>query len=110
MAASRSWAQHAACRDMDPNVFFPDWGGNTDEAVAVCRRCPVRASCLHHAMTTPERHGVWGGLTETERKRGMRLCSRCGEPSSSARAAYCDDCRLIVRAETVAYHSLARSL
>lgn len=110
MAANRSWMQYAACRGMDTNMFFPDWGGNMDEAVAVCRRCPVRASCLRHAMSHPENDGVWGGLTEMERKRGKRLCARCGEPSSSARARYCDDCRVIKRAEDVTYYSLARSL
>ena len=62
------WRDRAACRDSDPEIFFPRPGGTgARRAKAVCARCPVTAECLAHAARTPERHGVWGGLAERER-------------------------------------------
>lgn len=69
----QTWRQHAACRGIDPDVFYPD----DDDAVAegakeVCGACPVRQACLEHALTHRERDGVWGGATERERRRMLR--------------------------------------
>ena len=72
------WARDAACRDEDPELFFPPrparGPGATRarherlaKAKAVCARCPVRRECLQHALELPEEHGIWGGLTEGER-------------------------------------------
>lgn len=66
------WRARAACRGTDPELFFPELGGNATAAKAVCAGCPVRAPCLAYAVSTPERHGVFGGLDERER-RGMGL-------------------------------------
>ena len=69
------WRTRAACLDRDPETFFPhrsDRDGE-DEAVAVCRRCPVEADCLDEAMdaetyrSTSDRHGIWGGKTPQQR-------------------------------------------
>jgi len=68
-----SWRHRAACRDEDPEAFFPV--GNTgpallqiEEAKAVCARCPVRNLCLQWAMDTKQLAGVWGGTSEDERQ------------------------------------------
>ncbi|MEQ7125327.1 WhiB family transcriptional regulator [Actinopolymorpha sp. B11F2] len=66
------WTADAACAQTDPEAFFPDVGGSSQGAKAVCRRCPVRAECLEHALTSGERFGVWGGLSEPERRRFKR--------------------------------------
>ncbi|MFI5980211.1 WhiB family transcriptional regulator [Streptomyces sp. NPDC051555] len=71
------WQADAACRGLDPNRFFHPAGERGDEredrdeaAKRVCAVCPVRLMCLEHALRTHESFGVWGGLTEDER-RGM---------------------------------------
>ncbi len=67
-----SWRRQAACRDMDTDVFFPLSDEEAGPAKAVCATCPVRAECLEFAMTTRQPDGVWGGLTEAERRRLRR--------------------------------------
>ena len=67
------WRERAACRDEDPELFFPlsDQGPGArqaDEAKAVCARCPVRERCLEYALDNGLDHGIFGGLTETERR------------------------------------------
>lgn len=103
------WTQYAACKGMDLSIFFPERGQSTAEAEAVCRVCPVRVSCLKHATTTPERHGVWGGLPERARTLSGRVCERCDVALVSGRARYCEGCRVDARAETVARHYLVRT-
>ncbi|MHB1503940.1 MAG: WhiB family transcriptional regulator [Acidimicrobiales bacterium] len=68
---SASWRKHAACRGIDPLVFYPtsDDDADAEEAKAICAICPVRQACLEHALTSREREGVWGGTTERERRR-----------------------------------------
>lgn len=67
------WRQEAACRDADPEVFFPN--GTTGPALAqitaaqsICATCPVTADCLDWAVETGQDNGIWGGLTEDERR------------------------------------------
>ncbi|MET3984612.1 WhiB family transcriptional regulator [Streptomyces sp. PvR034] len=76
------WQDDAACRDLGPNRFFHPAGERGDErddrdeaAKRVCAVCPVRRACLEHALRTHETFGVWGGLTEDERRelRSARL-------------------------------------
>jgi WhiB family redox-sensing transcriptional regulator len=67
------WRKRAACKDEDPELFFPigDVGPalpQIDEAKAVCRRCPVVDECLNWALTMGEDDGVWGGMSEDERR------------------------------------------
>lgn len=84
-AAESSWREHAACKGVDPELFYPERGSQGwKEAKAICRACPVRIACLEYAIVTAERHGVWGGLTELERKR-VRL-DRTRRAKSSARS------------------------
>jgi len=71
---SQSWRQHAACRGLDPSIFYP--AGDTDDeaapAKAVCDQCSIRQACLEHALSWRERDGIWGGATERERRRIIR--------------------------------------
>lgn len=67
-----SWRQRAACRGVDPDVFYPVTDEDADEAKSICGVCPVRESCLEHALVNRERDGVWGGATERERRRMIR--------------------------------------
>lgn len=62
------WTQRAACRGIDPNLFHPERGEATAPAKAVCARCPVRHDCLVYALATIQQHGIWGGLSERERR------------------------------------------
>lgn len=70
--SSMSWRQAALCRGVDPEVFYPDEEEDPSEAKAICEACPVREPCLEHALLVREKHGVWGGLTERERRRVIR--------------------------------------
>jgi len=66
------WMKEGACRDMDPDLFFPERGESTREAKAVCQECPVRVDCLTYALENSIKHGIWGGLSERERHRIRR--------------------------------------
>jgi len=66
------WRIQAACRNLDPDIFFPPQGTSSRtlaEARKYCRECPVSTQCLSYALVYRENHGIWGGLTEKERKR-----------------------------------------
>lgn len=65
---SEDWRDDAACKDSDLN-FFPDRGGNTSDLKMLCFACPVRLDCLEYALTTFQRHGIWGGLSERQRRK-----------------------------------------
>lgn len=61
------WWDLAACRETDPEVFFPDPGVNANRAKSICRRCPVRDACLEDALDSGDiYHGVRGGLSARE--------------------------------------------
>jgi WhiB family transcriptional regulator, redox-sensing transcriptional regulator len=66
------WQDRALCAQTDPEAFFPEKGGSTREAKRVCRGCDVRAECLEYALENDERFGIWGGLSERERRRIKR--------------------------------------
>ena len=67
-----SWQERALCAQTDPEAFFPEKGGSTREAKRVCGSCEVRAECLGYALEHDERFGIWGGLSERERRRLKR--------------------------------------
>ena len=62
------WREQAACRGTDLDVFFPERGETADHARQVCTACPVREPCLEYALSNRITHGIWGGLTERERR------------------------------------------
>lgn len=70
-----AWHERAACRETDPDAFFPDEHGqmlHLSVARRVCRACPVQAECRDYALARPALVGVWGGLTVNERIRLRR--------------------------------------
>ena len=70
--AELSWQERALCAQTDPEAFFPEKGGSTREAKKVCVSCEVRAECLEYALENDERFGIWGGLSERERRKLKR--------------------------------------
>lgn len=118
--AEESWMQRAACRGMDPDLFFParhDPNTSICEAKKVCSRCPVKARCLAYAQTNNIRHGVWGGETvkgRTDRRKTttpinlarVRTLSHRGLPREAIAAAsgltlrQVDLCRKALRRDT----------
>ncbi len=67
------WRADAACRDADPELFFPDGDirsarAQLKTAKLICRGCPVSATCLNWALASGQEAGIWGGLTEDERR------------------------------------------
>ena len=66
------WQEKANCLGVDPDLFFPERGASTREAKAVCRGCEVRGDCLEYALAHGEKFGIWGGLSERERRRVRR--------------------------------------
>lgn len=71
-AGDLAWMDDGLCAETDPEAFFPEKGGSTREAKMVCRSCEVRAECLEYALERDERFGIWGGLSERERRRLKR--------------------------------------
>lgn len=63
------WQSDALCAQTDPEAFFPEKGGSTRDAKKVCAACNVRSQCLEYALANDERFGIWGGLSERERRR-----------------------------------------
>lgn len=62
------WQDDALCRQVDPELFYPEKGGNPEPAKAICRTCDVTDKCLQYALNNHEQFGVWGGKTERERR------------------------------------------
>jgi WhiB family redox-sensing transcriptional regulator len=71
-AEEPDWQERALCAQTDPEAFFPEKGGSTREAKRICSGCEVRAECLEYALAHDERFGIWGGLSERERRRLRR--------------------------------------
>lgn len=69
LAVSLEIADQAVCGQVDPELFFPEKGGSVREPKLLCAVCPVRQECLDWALANDVRHGVWGGLSERERRR-----------------------------------------
>lgn len=66
------WQKQALCAQTDPEAFFPEKGGSTKEAKRICVGCEVKSECLEYALGGDERFGIWGGLSERERRRLKR--------------------------------------
>jgi WhiB family transcriptional regulator, redox-sensing transcriptional regulator len=73
-SADADWLGRALCRQLDPELWFPEPWEDDTPAKAVCGRCPVRAACLAYSLAANAEHGVWGGLSPEERNeiRGRR--------------------------------------
>lgn len=68
-----SWQEQSLCAQTDPEAFFPEKGGSTREAKRICVGCEVKPECLGYALAHDERFGIWGGLSERERRRLKRI-------------------------------------
>jgi len=77
-AEDRSWQDEANCLGVDPDLFFPERGASTREAKEICRGCVVRIDCLEYALVNGEKFGIWGGLSERERRRIRRQRAQAG--------------------------------
>ncbi len=64
-----AWQEDALCSQTDPEAFFPEKGGSTRDAKKICSSCSVNTECLEYALKNDERFGIWGGLSERERRR-----------------------------------------
>lgn len=82
-----AWIEEAACREVDPELFYIP--GAERAAQAICRGCDVSDSCLSYALARDEPYGVWGGMTDRQRRKLLREngmkpalelgpCDRCG--------------------------------
>ncbi|MEI2640468.1 MAG: WhiB family transcriptional regulator [Microthrixaceae bacterium] len=86
MIEPEGWQLSANCLGVDPDLFFPERGASTKEAKAVCQGCVVREECLEYALANGEKFGIWGGLSERERRRIRRqrslarAAAQLGEP------------------------------
>jgi len=67
-----AWQDYGNCRGADADLFFPERGASTRRAKAICDGCPVRGECLDYALAHGEKFGIWGGLSERERRRVRR--------------------------------------
>lgn len=65
----QDWQERALCAQTDPEAFFPEKGGSTREAKRICQGCEVQTECLEYALAHDERFGIWGGLSERERRK-----------------------------------------
>lgn len=85
-ADEQGWQDQANCLGVDPDLFFPERGASTREAKEVCRGCVVRVECLEYALANAEKFGIWGGLSERERRRirRARAMARRGKGAASA--------------------------
>jgi WhiB family redox-sensing transcriptional regulator len=64
-----AWQSDSLCAQTDPEAFFPEKGGSTRDAKKICVSCEVRTQCLEYALQNDERFGIWGGLSERERRK-----------------------------------------
>jgi WhiB family redox-sensing transcriptional regulator len=80
----RRWQERANCLGVDPDLFFPERGASTREAKSVCGSCEVRAECLEYALDHAEKFGIWGGLSERERRRLRRQRALARRNAASA--------------------------
>ncbi|MBP2341076.1 WhiB family redox-sensing transcriptional regulator [Saccharothrix coeruleofusca] len=88
-SSGTDWRHRAACRDEDPELHFPVGSSGPallqiEDAKTVCRRCPVTADCLAWALESGQDHGVWGGLSEGERRALKRHQARTAQPATEA--------------------------
>ena len=78
--AALEWQDRALCAQTDPEAFFPEKGQSPKDAKRVCLACEVRDECLQYALDNDERFGIWGGLSERQRRKLKK--------KPSVRAAY----------------------
>lgn len=83
-AEAMRWTDLANCLGVDPALFFPERGASTSEARAVCAGCVVRDECLEYALANSEKFGIWGGMSERERRRIRKTRNQARHGSGGA--------------------------
>lgn len=78
LLSDQDWRAHGLCAGTDPDLWFAVGAREHKLAKRICRSCPVRMECLAYAMDAPVDHGVWGGMTERERRRYRRIAGDDG--------------------------------
>ncbi len=102
--APEPWTADALCAQTDADLWYPELGSPARAAKMICRACPVTTECLDYALTHHEAYGIWGGLSERQRRRlrhgapatARQLCIDCDlpvPPDSGPGRQRCDDCR-----------------
>jgi WhiB family transcriptional regulator, redox-sensing transcriptional regulator len=91
-----NWWREAACRNAEPELFFPVSATSASapairRAKAICATCPVSTQCLTYALTHRQEQGIWGGLTDEERRSVRAETAKLDRRRSSARAALLGD-------------------
>lgn len=84
VAVDQDWRAGGLCSGADPDLFFAVGALEHKQAKRICRACPVRQECLTYAMESPVDHGIWGGLTERERRRWRRQAGPQGWRSQAS--------------------------
>jgi len=110
------WVEQAACKGLDPELWFPTRGDNTSygEATKVCGECPVRAECLDYAVTNRIRTGIWGGLGQRGRRALIQNTPRRrplpahGVARRYQAGCHCSECREAHRVQSAQYRDAAR--
>lgn len=107
------WVTKAVCAHVDPELWFPEKGGDPEPARRICQGCPVRVDCLEHALASEQSsptgmYGIWGGLTAHERmallgKRPTKQCDSCDATvvGGTQRCRACHDATRAKKAECV---------
>lgn len=72
------WQDYAACKGTNTDLFFTERGAETSQAKKVCLTCPVRLQCLEYAFANGEKFGIWGGLSERQRRRIRKQRTEAG--------------------------------
>lgn len=85
LESAPEWQHEALCAQVDPEVWFPEKGQSTKDAKRICARCPVQQPCLDWALAKDERFGVYGGLSERERRKLKRQMTPESEPAGGVR-------------------------
>ena len=81
------WREDALCAQADPEAFFPEGGARNKSVKAICERCPVRERCLQWALDHHPVDGIWGGMSERERRRLLVAAIPADNPQSIRRLA-----------------------
>ena len=78
MGQSLAWQDDANCKGKDGDIFFPERGASIRLAKGICRECKVREECLWFALITGQKAGIWGGMSERERRKARRKLHLAG--------------------------------